>query len=362
MDLELNETQLLFRDTIRQYLEQEVPFSRVREVEASKASDVALWQALSQQGWLGVSFPSDLGGGDGGLLEAGLLVEELARRAALVPVVESLACGLALQRAGEGDVAAALVKALVDGEATLVPAVVEAGDRFETIEAEVGSDGRLRGSKYFVDYAEAATHHIVAANSSDGLALFRVERADPAVKCEATYSIGRIPQAIVRYDGALAERVAGEEGARQLVDQARALTSVQILASMQQALDQTVAYTNTRQQFGRNLSNFQAVQHHAANMSMHVESSRFLCYELLDELDRGTADHAQVALVKASVSRAVPEVTMLAHQLHGGHGFIEENDLYFFTLRGKDRSLSWGSAEECLEIVSGEVEKPARWL
>jgi hypothetical protein len=53
---------------------------------------------------------------------------------------------------------------------------------------------------------------------------------------------------------------------------------------------------------------------------------------------------------------------MLGHQLHGGQGFIEENDLYFFSIRGKDRALAWGSAEECLSIVAETAETKARWL
>jgi alkylation response protein AidB-like acyl-CoA dehydrogenase len=89
---------------------------------------------------------------------------------------------------------------------------------------------------------------------------------------------------------------------------------------------------------------------------------RILAYEALDALERGTATDAQVALAKAAASRAVPEVTMLGQQVHGGQGYIEENDLYFFTLRGKDRSLAWGSAEECLRIVAETVEQPANWL
>jgi alkylation response protein AidB-like acyl-CoA dehydrogenase len=124
----------------------------------------------------------------------------------------------------------------------------------------------------------------------------------------------------------------------------------------------TVAYTNIRVQFGQPLAAFQAVQHHAADMCMHVESNRFLVYELLDSLERGTASAEDAALVKASVSRSVPFVTMQAHQLHGGQGLIEENDLYFFTIRGKDRSLAWGTAEECLELLAKEVETPPRWL
>ncbi len=53
---------------------------------------------------------------------------------------------------------------------------------------------------------------------------------------------------------------------------------------------------------------------------------------------------------------------MLGHQLHGGQGFIEENDLYFFTLRGRDRCLAWGGHDECLELVSRTVERKQDWL
>ena len=69
-----------------------------------------------------------------------------------------------------------------------------------------------------------------------------------------------------------------------------------------------------------------------------------------------------MALAKASASRMVPEVTMLAHQIHGGNGIIEENDLYFFTLRGKERSLAWGSVDECLAEIAATVHEPVDWL
>ena len=68
------------------------------------------------------------------------------------------------------------------------------------------------------------------------------------------------------------------------------------------------------------------------------------------------------AAAKASASRAAPEVLMLAHQIHGGNGVIEENDLYFFTLRGKERSLAWGTVDECLAVIGERVEEPVDWL
>jgi alkylation response protein AidB-like acyl-CoA dehydrogenase len=359
MNLELTETQTIFRDTVREFLEGQVPFSRVRELESQGVADEALWASLHEHGWLGIALPEEEAGG---LVEAGLLVEELQRRAAVVPVAEALTCAVAIHRHGPADRASELVREVMSGDATPVPALLESSDRFGAIAAEIGSDGRLRGEKLFVDYATFATHHLVAARRNGAVGLFLVEAADPALKAEPTHSLGRTPQALVRYDGAAAEPLCDAEGYACLVRLGRAFCAVQALACMQQALDMTVAYTSVREQFGRPIGTFQAVQHHAADMAIHVESTRFLVYEALDALERGTATDAQVAIAKAAASQAAPEVTMLAQQLHGGQGYIEENDLYFFTIRGKERSLAWGSVEECLALVAETIERPEDWL
>jgi len=296
------------------------------------------------------------------MLGAGIAVAEIERRAALVPVAEVLACALVAQRAGTGDAARRLVADAIHGERVPVPAVLEASDRFDDCRAEVTSDGRLRGEKCFVDYAEFATHHLVAALRGGEPGLFLVAARDGGVKSERVAAIGRIPRANVRYDGVPAERIAGPEGVALLVQVARALCSAQILACMEKSLEATVAYTSVREQFGRPIGSFQAVQHHVANMAIAVESARFLVQQALDALERGEDAEQKVAVAKAAVSQAAPEVVMLGHQLHGGQGFIEENDLYFFTLRAKDRSLAWGSLEECLDLVATQVDREEDWL
>jgi alkylation response protein AidB-like acyl-CoA dehydrogenase len=85
VDLALDTTQTLLRDAVRGYLEAELPFERVRAQEREGRSDALLWKALCAQGWLGVPLPEVWGGGGAGLVEAGLVLEELARRAAIVP-------------------------------------------------------------------------------------------------------------------------------------------------------------------------------------------------------------------------------------------------------------------------------------
>ena len=389
MDLALDTTQTLLRDAVRGYLEAELPFERIRVLEREGRSDEQLWKALLSQGWLGVPLPEAWGGGGGTLVEAGIVVEELARRAAIVPGAELSACLLALASAGgarseasrparseakpsedrkgfpsevqRSDPVGALFRDALAGSACVVPALLEADDASGTVALALGPDGRLSGEKRFVDYAEVATHHLVSARDGDAPALFLVAR-DEGVTCQPLRTIGRTPQAHVRYAGAKALRVGGAEACRELWLLARIFAAVQCVGAAQQALDATVRYASVRVQFGRPIGSFQAVKHHAANMAMRVEASRFLVYEALAALSRGAATPRQVALAKASASRTVPEVTLLAHQIHGGNGVIEENDLYFFTLRGKDRSLAFGSYEECLAEACEGIEGPRDWL
>jgi alkylation response protein AidB-like acyl-CoA dehydrogenase len=362
MDVALSETQKLVRDSIREYLEREVPFDRVRQVEASRGMDEKLYAELAGLGWLGLPFAAEHGGQGGELTDTGVLIEELTRRAVLVPIVETLAAGITLQRYGPAELAREIVPQIIQGKVIISPAVLEASDRFDQIGMQVAADGTVSGEKYFVDYGQFATHHLVAAQASGETGLYLVSRDSPRVTTRPVTNIGKIPQAIATYDRAPATHVCGAEGFTFLVRLARAFAGVQCVACSQQALDMTVEYVSMRVQFGRPIGTFQAVQHHCANMATHTLASRFLVYEALFKLDQGTASDTQVAIAKTEASRAASEVTMMAHQLHGGIGFVTEYDLHFFSLRGKQAALSWGSAEECLRIVADTLEEPNQWL
>jgi alkylation response protein AidB-like acyl-CoA dehydrogenase len=363
VDLSLDSTETLLRDAVRGYLAAELPFERVRALERTGKSDETLWKALCAQGWLGVALPEAWGGGGGTLVEAGLVLEELARRAAIAPAAEVMAALLALARGGAevGAGAAELAREVLSGSRVLVPALLEADDVPGRVALAAGEGGRLSGEKHFVDYAQCASDHLVAAQDRGEPALFLVPR-DAAVLCAPLQTLGRTPQARVRYAQAQAARIGGAQACLELWQLSRLFAAVACVGAAQQALDATVHYATLRVQFGRPIGSFQAVKHHAANMAMRVEASRFLVYEALAAHSRGEATPRQIALAKASASRTVPEVTLLAHQIHGGNGVIEENDLYFFTLRGKDRALAFGSYEECLAEAGAGLEGPRDWL
>ncbi|MGI9432936.1 MAG: acyl-CoA dehydrogenase family protein [Myxococcota bacterium] len=366
MNLDLSETQELLRTTVRGFLERELPFERIRELERPEAEgrhDEVLWKELGRQGWLGLGLSEARGGAEASLVDVGLLVEELARCAAIVPALEALLVARVLDRHAAAAVADEWVARILAGEAVVVPALFESGRTDRAPAVEVDSDGRIRGEKAFVDYARSAGHHLVSARGSDGVGLYLADARAAGVTPEALRSIGRTPLAAVRYEGVPAQHVAGADALDEMLLLGRALAAVQCVGSMSRALEMTVAYACVREQFGKPIGSFQAVRHHAANMAMQVASSRSLAFEALFALDSGWESAAElIATAKASASRAAPWVLMLGHQIHGGNGVIEENDLYFFTLRGKDRSLAWGTADECLEVLAESAGSPAEFL
>ena len=361
MDTTLTETQSLLRDAIRDYLQKEVPFNRIRELEKSGDWDHGLWSYLQSAGFLSLPFSETLGGQAGELTDLAVLLEELTRRAAVIPFLETMACAVAIQRCGGPAIGAEMVEGVIAGKITISPAILEGSDRYDSVAVAV-NDGHLTGEKRWVDYGQHVSHHLVAARDGDIVGLYLVDASAPGVSVRPLKNMGRTPQCHVTYDRVPVRQAGGHTAYRFLLNLGRALASIDCVANAQQALDATVEYVGIRVQFGRPIGTFQAVQHHTANMATATLSARFLAYEALWKLDHGGGTRREIAAAKAWASKAATEVPMMAHQLHGGIGFTEEYDLHFFSRRGKQRAVSWGMADECLAIMADSIEEAERWL
>ena len=355
MNLDLTETQRMLQESLSGFLEANVSLDHIRDLEKKQGWDESLWKKLVEQGWLELAAPDRDEGGN--LIDLALAVECLSRRAALVPFLEVALCGWVLRASGADAIEWPKVS---EGRVIVTPALLEAGDDWRRIDATVTSEGLLTGVKHFVDYGAEATHHLVAAKHGGQIALFLVDVKD--ARCEPFRTIGRTPSCQATYEAVPAKRVAGEEAFMDLILLGRSLAALQCVGAMEEALEKTVQYARLREQFGQPIGRFQAVRHHCAEMAIRIARSRDLCFEAVSALQAGDRDPLRPAAAKASASRAAPEVLMLAHQIHGGNGVIEENDLYFFTLRGKERSLAWGTVDECLEVIGERVEEPVDWL
>ena len=357
MDLQPTELQELLRSNAEDFLSREVPSSRVRETQESGEPDSALWAQLVDLGWTGLPIAEEHGGQGGSLLDLSVVIEQLSRFAVLSPFVTTALTALLLQRHGDAELQRSFLPRIANEGVTASIALTEGRGELSADASTTFEGGKVSGEKRFVEYAHSNDYHLVAArqNGTRGLAL--VPREGGAVRIEQDLaSIGMTPQAIVAYDGAAADGwIAGEDAVEDLRRLGAALASLECYAHAQRALDMTVAYVQTRVQFGRPIGTFQAVQMRLADLATRVQASNFLVHELLWNFDQGSEDPAQVAVVKAITADTVARVTQDCHLLHGGIGFITEYDLYFHTIRGKEAALRLGGAREALNAVASSL-------
>lgn len=354
MDLDLNEGQQLLQRAARDFIAKEIPYSRIRELEESATGHSAdLWSQMAGLGWLGLPFAADFGGADGDLLDLTVLVAELARGGVATPFITTMLAGLVVARNGSEAQRKALLPRIGAGEAIVTTAIVDpeggyAVDMVTMAAKETDGGYTLSGTKLFVEYGNVANIILVAARANDGVSFFIVPRDAAGVTEAALPVVGGDRQSELTLANVKVgedARIDGEAAVREALDLGAALLSVQMQALAQRALDMTVEYAGMRVQFGRPIGAFQAVQHHIANMVIQADAARLISYETMWKLAEGTADEDAIAYAKILTSDAAREVTMTAHQIHGGIGFMKEYDLQFYSRLAAGAALRFGTPD-----------------
>ena len=374
MNLDLDEDQRLLAKSARGFLERECPASLVRELRRSPTGHSEdLWRKLADLGWLGAAFPEEFGGGGSTLFELGLFCEQAGR--VLLPtsfaatifaalVVRALGSDVQqrdfLGRVARGEVVASV--ALAEAQAIRDPAYLRT-------EARPGQGTWVvRGEKMFVSAAQAAGVLLVVARASgpgaSPVVVLMVPPGTEGVEIAPHATFGGDPQAVVRlHDVALPESArlgaGGEEDAWAAVEgaalEATALQCMEIVGGAERVLEMTVEHVKQREQFGRPIGSFQAVQHHVADMATRVEGARWTAYQAAWRLSEGLPARREVAIGKAWCSRTYPWVTQMAHQLHGGSGFVLDHDLHLYSERAKATQVAFGGWDVQLGILARAI-------
>lgn len=354
MDLRLNELQQLIRQTADDFIENEVPSSRVREIEESGDSR-ALWHQMTELGWPGLPIAEAYGGQGGALTDCAVLVDRLCRGAVLSPFASTVLCAATVQAFADEELKQRLLPRIVQGAVVSAAALERSGAVHAPIAATY-ANGSVSGEKWFVEFGESADVHLVLAmdGATPGIAV--VTRDQPGVTTRPLKNIGALPMAVATYANATAEGwIAGGDAVAYLRMLGAALVSLECYSYAQKSLDMIVDYAQMRVQFGRPIGAFEAVQQRVADMAIQVEACKFLTHELLWNFDNGTLDPNQVPVVKAATGRMIGDVTMWSHILHGGIGYMKEYDLQFFTRRGKEAASRWGSLRESSNAIAEAV-------
>jgi len=359
MDFDLSKPQKLLKHSAREFFARECKPERVRELmETDTAHDDRLWQSIADQGWTGLIIPEEQGGLGLGLVEMAVVAEEMGRACLPGAFLSTLFAAAVIARAGSPQQRAKYLEPIVVGKLKATVALLEPSVNWDTgavrLKAERNdSNFRLSGRKLFVLDAEIADALVCVARNGESLALMPVARGANGLQIKATPSMDatRKLYEVTFADVSVAEEdVFGADGdARGAlgsgIEVATVALCAEMVGGMQWVLETTVEYAKTRQQFGRPIGSFQAVQHQCADMVLMTESARSATYYAAWALsERDPSASLAVSVAKAYCSDAFREVGNRGVQIHGGIGFTWEHDLHLYYKRSKATEVMFGDA------------------
>jgi alkylation response protein AidB-like acyl-CoA dehydrogenase len=356
MPLLLNEEQEMLRDSARDFLRENAPVSQLRKLRDSRdpaGFSGPLWSRFADMGYTGMLVPEAFGGAGLGLVEAGVLMEQIGRQLSATPFLASGVLAVtALRQAGTPAQQRQWLPRLSSGEAIGTLAVDEhpkhRPEATALLATRQGDGWRLDGTKTFVLDGHMAALLIVLARSAgdtgdeQGLSLFAVPRDTAGVTVTRTVMVDAHNAARVQLSNVElpADALMGNAGAawpaqQVVLDAGRAAVAAELLGIADEVFERTVGYLKERQQFGRAIGEFQGLQHRAAILYVDIELARASLIKALQSLDGGKPEAAAraVAVAKAKCGQAATLAVQEGVQMHGGMGMTDQFEIGFFMKR-----------------------------
>ena len=355
MDFTFTEEQETIAKIARQLFEHRATPEHLTEVEAGAVRyDAALWRELATADLLGIALPENVGGSEHGFLELALLLAEVGWSVAPVPVYATLLLGAdTIARHGDEGQRQRYLPDVVTGSRLLTAGLAEPRRSDPTVPATTARrdrDGwRIDGSKEMVPAAQVAHTMLVPAVDDDGVGVFMVDLNADGVELRPVTTTNGEPHADVFLNGAV---VSGRDqlngnGAEMIESlHARALVGLCAiqLGVTERALRIAAAYTTEREQFGRPIGSFQAVQQRMADAFIDVEAIRWTMWQAAWLLGHGRRASREAGIAKFWAGEAGARVAATAQQVHGGIGIDTTYPLFRYFLWAKHNELTLGSA------------------
>jgi alkylation response protein AidB-like acyl-CoA dehydrogenase len=350
MDFAFTPEQDALRQLARQLLEDHVTPDRLAAVEREDDGvDRKTWAALAEAKLLGTTVPEAFGGSGLGFLDLCLVLEQVGRTVAPIPVFPTLVLGaLPIATFGTPAQRERWLPRVAAGECVLTAALVDAGSDDPTAPTTTarrdGGTWRLDGVRDCVAAAHLADVVLVPARTAGASAVFLVDPHAPGVTLERQVATNRQVEARMTLAGAIGEPLGDDADVLAwMTDRALVGLCAMQLGVTDRALRMTADYTSRREQFGRPIATFQAVHQRAGDAYVDVAAIRLTCWQAAWRLAEGLPASAEVAVAKFWASEAGHRVVYAAQHLHGGIGVDVDYPLHRYYLWAKRIELLLGS-------------------
>jgi len=368
MDFQLNEEQTMLKKMVHDFAEKELR-PRVAQWEAKgEHMSPEYVKQMADMGLLGLCLPSKYGGQGRSAFEAILSIEELARVGIIcaMPVFESSVGPVrVIEQFGTEQQRQKYLPQVSRGDMLISVGMTEpeAGSALTDLATRAVLDGDhyvVNGQKRFVTGGGASEAYVVYVRLSEqkgakGIGGLIIEKGTPGFtfgKPERFMGWSGVPDCDLIFENCRVPRenlVIREGDFKKLMtafDLERCGNATMCLGVAWGALEEAMAYSQQRKQFGKEICEFQAVQLMLADMALRVEASRLLIYRATVNASTGLPIPLEANLAKCFANQMVREVTAMALQVHGGYGFSKEYPIERMLRDG----WGWGIAGGTIEI------------
>jgi len=322
---------------------------RLRDAKDETGYDKILWQQMVEMGFSSLTIPEAYSGLDFGYTGLGQVLEETGRTLTASPLISTvLLSTTAINLGGTSAQKEAILPAIVEGRLSFAFAHEEGKHHMAQPQASkltsTESGYSLNGSKSMVLNAHTADKIVVSAVDTNGETTILILNSDDT-GVEIKTSLGmdsRYYSKIIFKDVKVGESQilsAYESGAKLLektLDIARIGLAAEMLGSMQEAFERTLAYIKQREQFGVVIGKFQALQHRMATLFGEIELCKSVVIKALKTIDEDGEDLARLAsLAKAKTGQVYKLASNEGIQMYGGIGMTDDEEIGFFLKRAR---------------------------
>ncbi|HLJ14952.1 MAG TPA: acyl-CoA dehydrogenase family protein [Bryobacteraceae bacterium] len=377
MDFDVSEEQQQLRRSVREFAEAEIA-PHVLEWDEEQIFPLETIRKAGQLGYMGAIFPERLGGAGLGYIEYAIIVEELSRvdpSVGLIVAAHNSLCTNHIYLAGSPEQHCRYLPKLATGEwigcwsLTEAEAGSDAGGT-RTSAVRNGDGWLLNGGKTFTTNAQyadvcvamaatnrAASHHGISAFILEkGTAGFRVGKKENKLGMRASatgevlFTDCRLPSAQL-----LGKPGEGFIDSLRILDGGRISIAALSVGVAQGAYEAALSYSKHRKQFGRPISEFQAIQNKLADMATEIEAARLLTYRAAWMKDRDQRVTKESSMAKLFASEVAVRVANEAVQIHGGYGFIKDYPVEKFYRDAKLCTIGEGTSEIQRLVIAREL-------
>jgi short-chain 2-methylacyl-CoA dehydrogenase len=365
LDFDLAQEHVQLRETVRQFAEGRLA-PVAEELDREGRFPVELVSAAAELGLLGIPLPEIAGGAGFDTLAYAIAIEELARvdSSFAITVAAHTSLGtMPIELFGSDEQRRRWLPDLASGRRLAAFGLTEAGagsdaSATHTTARLEGGEWVIDGSKMFITNAGtpiSALVTITARTGDEEISTIVVENGTPGYQQspplkkmgwrssdtrELTFSDCRVPQ-----ENLLGPRGAGFRQFLEILDGGRISVAALGLGMAQGAFEMALRYAQQREQFGRPIGKFQAVQFKLADMATEIEAGRNLVYKAAWLKDRGRAFAQQAAIAKLYTGELARRACNESLQIHGGYGFMDEYPISRFYRDAKVLEIGEGTNE-----------------